>query len=86
MRRLLPSKRDDFFPSLFECGFETDLFDRFFRESHYPKLDHYLSWFHFVDFIKHRNNSANVSKMLVESCLFSTNFTYDKLRLSKFSM
>ncbi|QHJ70613.1 Hsp20/alpha crystallin family protein [Planococcus halotolerans] len=39
MRRLLPSKRDDFFPSLFESGFETDLFDRFFRESHYPNVD-----------------------------------------------
>lgn len=39
MRKLLPSKREDFIPSLFESGFETDLFDRFFKESHYPKVD-----------------------------------------------
>ena len=39
MRKFLPSKRDDFLPSLFESGFETDLFDRFFKESHYPKVD-----------------------------------------------
>jgi transposase-like protein len=48
-------------------------------------LDHYLCWFQFLDNIKHRNNDATVSKMLVESCLFSTNVTYDKLRLSEFS-
>lgn len=39
MKRLLPGKRDDFFPNLFESGFETDLFDRFFKEAHYPKVD-----------------------------------------------
>lgn len=39
MRKLLPSRREDFMPSLFESGFETDLFDRFFKESHYPKVD-----------------------------------------------
>lgn len=39
MRKLFPSKRDDFFPNLFESGFETDFFDRFLKESHYPKVD-----------------------------------------------
>ena len=39
MRKFLPSKRDDFSPSLFDSGFETDFFDRFFKESHYPKVD-----------------------------------------------
>lgn len=39
MKRLLPDKRDDFFPNLFGSGFETDLFDRFFKENHYPKVD-----------------------------------------------
>jgi len=48
-------------------------------------LDHYLSWFHFLDQIKHRNDDMTVAKMIVESCLFSTDATYDKLRLSEFS-
>jgi hypothetical protein len=48
-------------------------------------LDHYLSWFQFLDQIKHRNDDMTVTKMIVESCLFSTETTYDKLRLSKFS-
>ncbi|EKP97575.1 transposase [Bacillus cereus] len=48
-------------------------------------LDHYLSWFRFLDSIRHRNNDATVSKMIIESCLFSTVETYDKLRLSEFS-
>ncbi len=39
MKRLTPSKREDFFPSLFESGFDTDLFDRFFKEVNYPKVD-----------------------------------------------
>ncbi|WP_413473706.1 IS1595 family transposase [Streptococcus parauberis] len=48
-------------------------------------LDHYLSWFQFLDQIKHRNDDTTVSKMIIESCIFSTEMTYDKLRLSKFS-
>ncbi len=47
-------------------------------------LDHYLSWFQFLDQIRHRNNDTTVSQMIVESCLFSTDVTYDKLRLSEF--
>ncbi|RWZ54472.1 IS1595 family transposase [Halobacillus fulvus] len=43
-------------------------------------LDHYLSWFQFLDSIKHRNDDTTVSRMLVESCLFQTENTYDKLR------
>ncbi len=39
MRKFLPSKREDYFPSLFDSGFESDLFDRLFKESHYPKVD-----------------------------------------------
>ncbi|AQQ53220.1 IS1595 family transposase [Planococcus lenghuensis] len=47
-------------------------------------LDHYLSWFRFLDSIRYRNNSNTVSKMMVESCLFSMKETYDTVRLSKF--
>lgn len=39
MKKMLPSGRDDFFPNLFGSGFETDLFDRFFKENNYPKVD-----------------------------------------------
>ncbi|MFJ5718202.1 IS1595 family transposase [Neobacillus sp. NPDC093127] len=48
-------------------------------------LDHYLSWFHFLDIVKHRNDNATIIKMIVESCLFSINATYDTLRLSTFN-
>jgi hypothetical protein len=47
-------------------------------------LDHYLSWFLFLDVIRFRNDSTTVSKMVVDSCLFPTAATYDKLRLSTF--
>lgn len=43
-------------------------------------LDNYLSWFLFLDIIKHRNDDTTVSKMIVESCLFSTKTTYEGLR------
>jgi IS1 family transposase len=49
-------------------------------------LDHYLSWFLFLDVIRFRNNTSTVSKMIVDSCLFPTVATYDKLRLSTFSV
>ncbi|WP_377889189.1 IS1595 family transposase [Alkalihalobacillus sp. R86527] len=48
-------------------------------------LDHYLIWFLFLDQIKHKKNDVTVSKMIVDSCLFPTDETYDKLRLSEFS-
>lgn len=48
-------------------------------------LDHYLSWFQFLDIAKLRSDNATVSKMSVESTLFPANITYDKLRLSEFS-
>lgn len=47
-------------------------------------LDHYLSWFQFLDIAKLRSDNATVSKLIVESTLFPANTTYDKLRLSKF--
>lgn len=43
-------------------------------------LDHYLGWFQFLDIIKHRNDNTTVSKMLIDSCLFSTKITYKELR------
>lgn len=48
-------------------------------------LDHYLSWFQFLDGIKHRNNSRTVSKMMIESSLCSIKETYDTIRLTTFS-
>lgn len=49
-------------------------------------LDHYLSWFQFLDFLNHRNDDKSIIKMIVESCLFKTNETYVRLRLSKFTI
>jgi hypothetical protein len=36
--------------------------------------------------IKHQNNDTTVSKMVVDSCLFATDGTYDRLRLSRFTI
>lgn len=47
-------------------------------------LDHYLSWFQFLDIVKHRSDNASISKMIVESCLFPINETYDSLRTYKY--
>ncbi|GAB6254636.1 hypothetical protein PSKAS_01580 [Peribacillus sp. N1] len=49
-------------------------------------LNQYLSWFQFLDVIRFRNDSTTVSKMVIDSCLLSTNATYDKLRLSTFKL
>lgn len=49
-------------------------------------LDHYLSWFEFLDIIKFRNDSTTVCKMVIDSCLLFTNATYDKLRLSLYKL
>ncbi|MEK4671245.1 IS1595 family transposase [Niallia sp. FSL R7-0271] len=46
-------------------------------------LDHYLSWFQFLDIVKHRNDNATISKMIIDSCLFLTDVTYNTLRLSE---
>lgn len=43
-------------------------------------LDHYLSWFQFLDIVKHRSDNGSISKMLVESCLMPINETYQSLR------
>lgn len=48
-------------------------------------LDHYLSWFQFLDIVKHQSNNVSISKMIVESCLFSINTTYDSLRTSLYT-
>lgn len=48
-------------------------------------LDHYLSWFQFLDTIKHIKDNFTITKMVLDSCSFSVNTTYDKLRLSEFS-
>jgi hypothetical protein len=49
-------------------------------------LDHYLSWFQFLDVIKHRNDNVTVSKMIIDSCMYLTKTTYKKLRLSTFQL
>lgn len=48
-------------------------------------LDHYLSWFQFLDIVKHQSDNVSISKMIVESCLFSINTTYDSLRTSLYT-
>lgn len=47
-------------------------------------LNHYLSWFQFLDIVKYRSDNASISKMIVESCLFPINGTYDSLRTYKY--
>ena len=47
-------------------------------------LDHYLSWFQFLDIVKHRSDNATISKMIVESFLFTINETNDSLRTYKY--
>ncbi|MGK7379354.1 Hsp20/alpha crystallin family protein [Planococcus sp. 1R117A] len=39
MARLRPKRRNEFFPSLFESTVETDVFNKFFGETHYPQVD-----------------------------------------------
>lgn len=39
MKRLLPRRRDEFFPSLFESTIETDFFDKFFKGARFPQVD-----------------------------------------------
>ncbi|WP_339250294.1 IS1595 family transposase [Sporosarcina sp. FSL W8-0480] len=43
-------------------------------------LDHYLSWFQFLEIVKHRSDVSSISKMIVESCLLPINETYHSLR------
>lgn len=47
-------------------------------------LDHYLSWFQFLEVIKHRSDNAPISKMIVESWLYPINETYRSLRTYKY--
>ncbi|MDN7246487.1 Hsp20/alpha crystallin family protein [Planococcus shenhongbingii] len=39
MAKLRPKRRNEFFPSLFESTVETDVFNKFFGETHYPQVD-----------------------------------------------
>lgn len=48
-------------------------------------LNDYLAWFHFLDYVKNRSDNDTIRRMIVESCLFPINSTYNSLRLSKFS-
>ncbi len=48
--------------------------------------EHYLSWLQFLGVIRFRNDSATISKMVIESCLLSTNATYERLRISTFKL
>ncbi len=43
-------------------------------------LDHYLSWFQFLDIVRHRSDNVSITKMLVDSCLLPINETYQSLR------
>ena len=43
-------------------------------------LDHYLSWFQFLDIVKHLSDNASKSRMIVESCLYPISETYHSLR------
>lgn len=37
--RIMPKKREDFLPKLFQSDLDSDFFDRFFKESNYPQVD-----------------------------------------------
>ncbi|MBZ5202686.1 Hsp20/alpha crystallin family protein [Planomicrobium chinense] len=39
MAKLRPKRRNEFFPSLFDSTVETDVFNKFFGETHYPQVD-----------------------------------------------
>ncbi len=49
-------------------------------------LDYYLSWFQFLDVVIHRNDDKTIIKMIVESCLFNTNESYVRFKLSEFTI
>lgn len=49
-------------------------------------LNNYLTWFQFLDAIKYKNDNTTISKMLIESCMFKMNETYEKIRVSTFAV
>ncbi len=49
-------------------------------------LDHYLSWFQFLDVIRFHNDPSTVSKMVTDICLLSTSATYERLRTTTFKL
>jgi hypothetical protein len=46
-------------------------------------LDHNLSWFEFLDTVKHLSDDVAISKRIVESLLLSTQETNKSLRIRK---
>jgi len=49
-------------------------------------LDNYLSWFRFLDSNGFEDNDRNIRNMIVNSCGYKVNETYESLRLSRFAM
>jgi transposase-like protein len=49
-------------------------------------LDNYLSWFRFLDSNGFEDSDKNIRNMMINSCLFRENETYNSLRLSKFKI
>jgi transposase-like protein len=49
-------------------------------------LNNYLAWFKFLDMKGHEDNITNLKDMLITSCLYQVNETYNSLRLAKFSI
>ncbi|UOE92646.1 IS1595 family transposase [Alkalihalobacillus sp. LMS39] len=48
-------------------------------------LDHYLSWFYFLETIHHRKDDTTTRQMIAEGNLIPIMETYDTLRLSEFT-
>jgi hypothetical protein len=49
-------------------------------------LDHYLSWFQFLDSIGNRSDLNSVKKMIIDGCLFPIKETYASIRTYKYSV
>ncbi|NYF23826.1 transposase-like protein [Sporosarcina sp. JAI121] len=47
-------------------------------------LDHFLSWFQFLDIVKHKSDEGSISKMIVETCLLPINETYNSLKTYRY--
>jgi hypothetical protein len=45
-------------------------------------LQHYLAWFRYLDNKEYENTKANKKNMLVKACLFKTNLTNLKTKIS----
>lgn len=47
-------------------------------------LDNYLAWYKLLDYIKFICNKKNIKNMIIDSCSYVENDTFESLRLSKF--